>query len=133
MQAQVIKTSMVKGNRVATLTRKVDQLAKHTAKLNEMRTQATFRKAMNTIIDDVTKVANLLDQVAEDAGVKAPVSTEPTRSKVAAPVEFVKKYLDQHPDMSRKDAINALAKKGVNFATARTQYQRWHKARAEMN
>lgn len=128
MQAQVTKTTLVKGNRIAVLTRKVDQLAKHTAKLTELKTQATFRKGMNAVIGDITKVATLLDQVAEDAGVKTPVSQISGPSKIAAPVEFVKKYLDEHPDLPRKDAIDTLTRKGVNYATARTQYQRWHKA-----
>lgn len=47
------------------------------------------------------------------------------RSTVIKPFNVVHSFLDANPDMKRKDAITALIEQGVNFSTARTQYQRW--------
>lgn len=47
------------------------------------------------------------------------------RSSVLKPVEFVHQFLDAHPELSRKAAVQALVEAGVNYSTARTQYQRW--------
>lgn len=47
-------------------------------------------------------------------------------SKVESPLAFVHGFLNAHADMKRKDAMLALVEDhGVNFATARTQYQKW--------
>jgi len=48
-----------------------------------------------------------------------------TKSKIEKPVDFVHAFLDANPDMKRKEAVAALIAKGVNYSTARTQYQRW--------
>ncbi|QJD54340.1 hypothetical protein [Aminobacter phage Erebus] len=47
------------------------------------------------------------------------------RSRIMKPVDFVHAFLDAHPDMARKAAVQALVEQGVNYSTARTQYQRW--------
>jgi len=47
-------------------------------------------------------------------------------SKVESPLAFVHGFLNANADMKRKDAMLALVEDhGVNFATARTQYQKW--------
>lgn len=51
------------------------------------------------------------------------------KSSVVKPVEFVHGFLDANPGLSRKAAVQALVEAGVNYSTARTQYQRWFTAR----
>lgn len=51
------------------------------------------------------------------------------KSLVDKPVGFAHQFLTQHPELSRKEAVAALVEYGVNYATARTQYQRWFKGR----
>lgn len=47
-------------------------------------------------------------------------------SKVESPLAFVHGFLNANANMKRKDAMLALVEDhGVNFATARTQYQKW--------
>lgn len=50
-------------------------------------------------------------------------------SLVDKPVGFVHQFLANHPELSRKEAVAALVEYGVNYATARTQYQRWFSGR----
>lgn len=51
-------------------------------------------------------------------------------SLVDKPVGFVHQFLTEHPDLTRKEAIFVLVNSyGVNYSTARTQYQKWFKAR----
>jgi len=49
----------------------------------------------------------------------------PAKSAVGTPVEFVHQFLTANPQLKRKEAIAALVDAGVNFSTARTQYQKW--------
>ncbi|QIG68907.1 hypothetical protein EVB71_055 [Rhizobium phage RHph_Y55] len=124
MQAQVVNAE-----RVAVLLRKIDQLAKHTQGLTKAKTvNMTFKRTIEKVAEDVSSVASLVESVAHDNDLgPAPESETPARSKVARPVEFCKKFLDKNPEMPRKEAIAKLHAKGVNFATARTQYQKWFK------
>lgn len=51
------------------------------------------------------------------------------KSLVDKPVGFVHQFLSDNPGMTRKQAVMALTEGyGVNFSTARTQYQRWFSA-----
>lgn len=48
------------------------------------------------------------------------------KSLVDKPVAFVHAFLDNNPGMTRKEAVIALTEGyGINYSTARTQYQRW--------
>lgn len=49
-------------------------------------------------------------------------------SAIEKPVEFVHSFLTANPDMKRKEAVAALVNAGVNYSTARTQYQKWFTA-----
>lgn len=49
-------------------------------------------------------------------------------STVVQPVAFVRNWLDEHPDLPRKDAVAQLIELGVNRATVRTQYHKWAKS-----
>lgn len=54
------------------------------------------------------------------------------RSAVDKPVNFVWQFLSDNPGMTRKEAVIALTEGyGVNYSTARTQYQRWFAAQKE--
>ena len=50
-------------------------------------------------------------------------------SGIAKPVAYVHAYLAAHPDLSRKDALHQLCANGINYHTARTQYQVWFRGR----
>jgi hypothetical protein len=50
-------------------------------------------------------------------------------STVEKPVEFVHAFLSENPNLTRKQAVIALQGKGINYSTARTQYQKWFSAR----
>jgi hypothetical protein len=49
------------------------------------------------------------------------------RSAILKPVEYIWKFLDANPDMKRKDAVTHFVTNGINYSTARTQYQHWFK------
>lgn len=52
------------------------------------------------------------------------------KSLIEKPVGFVHQFLSDNPGLTRKAAILALVDGyGVNYSTARTQYQRWFQAR----
>lgn len=75
-----------------------------------------------------TPVEVVAEPVAPVAEVKSPaLKTIATtaRSAVLKPVEFVHAFLDAAEPMTRKAAIQTLVELGVNYSTARTQYQRW--------
>lgn len=56
---------------------------------------------------------------------KALASASVARSTIEKPVDFIHAYLTANPTLKRKQAIAALVEQGVNYSTARTQYQRW--------
>lgn len=49
-------------------------------------------------------------------------------SAIEKPVEFVHAFCNEHPEMKRKEAVTALVTYGINYSTARTQYQKWFTA-----
>lgn len=64
--------------------------------------------------------------VAKDRGPTYKEVANYDRSAVMKPVEFVHAFLNQHGhELTRKEAVVQLVSKGINYATARTQYQRW--------
>lgn len=52
-----------------------------------------------------------------------------SKSAIDTPVKFIHDFLNAHPDLKRKAAIYELTSRGINFSTARTQYQRWYSER----
>lgn len=78
------------------------------------------------------------DEAADEA--EAPVAETPklpsykemmkdtATSTVVKPVAFVHAFCDAHPDLTRKQATAELMALGINFSTARTQYQKWYTA-----
>lgn len=74
------------------------------------------------------------EEAAEVEGAKLPAYKVLARqsgpkSTIEKPVDFVHSFLDENPTMKRKEAIAALVGMGVNYSTARTQYQKWFSAR----
>lgn len=124
MQAYTVRRDTTGRWRV--LTRKVEQLEKDTAKLREPRTVAGMRKALAKVVEDVKQVENLVGEV--EISTEEVRVVEPNQSTIAKPVQFVHKFLDNNPTLGRKEAIEHLSRKGVNYSTARTQYQKWFKA-----
>lgn len=56
------------------------------------------------------------------------------KSSVDKPVAFIHQFLSQHPTLTRKQAVHALVSDhGINYSTARTQYQRWFVANKRGN
>jgi len=51
------------------------------------------------------------------------------KSAIENPVAFVHAFCSEHPDMKRKMAVASLVGFGINYSTARTQYQKWFSAR----
>lgn len=48
------------------------------------------------------------------------------KSAIEKPVAFIHQFLSDNPGMTRKEAVIALTEGyGINYSTARTQYQRW--------
>lgn len=46
-------------------------------------------------------------------------------STIGKPVAYVHAWLDANPALTRKAALAALCSAGINYSTARTQYQVW--------
>lgn len=51
------------------------------------------------------------------------------KSSLDNPVKFIHDWLNENPDVKRKQAVTTLVGLGVNYSTARTQYQRWFAGR----
>lgn len=78
------------------------------------------------------EVAPVAEVVAEVVAEKLPsykVAANHAKSTIEKPVDFVHAFLDENPDLGRKASVIALQRAGVNFSTARTQYQKWYQAR----
>ncbi len=51
-------------------------------------------------------------------------------STIESPVRRVWEIADSMPDAKRKDVVDACVAQGINFFTARTQYQKWRQSQA---
>ncbi|QIG73277.1 hypothetical protein EVC02_056 [Rhizobium phage RHph_N17] len=91
------------------------------------------------VIDSMTAIAEqvLADKVAEILTTeKAPAKLKSykqvanyDKSSKEKPVAFIHEFLSANPKLSRKEAVIALTSEhGINYSTARTQYQRWFTA-----
>lgn len=88
------------------------------------------------VLDSLTAVVEHAAEVAP-APVDAPKAKAPSykdfanydKSSVVKPVEYVHTFLDANPSLTRKAAVQALVEAGINYSTARTQYQRWFSGR----
>ena len=94
-----------------------------------------YEVAYNTAASNLDKDAAKAAKKAKKDAPKAPTYKQLPHyvpSTIDSPVAFVHGFLNAHPDMKRKDAVASLIKDhGVNFSTARTQYQRWFKNQQE--
>lgn len=106
--------------------------ARHMPMLTAYREAAIARQ-------DAEAAAKLAKDIAEQNA--APKSKQPAykvlarqseaTSSVDNPVAFVHSFCDAHPEMSRKETVAALVAQGVNYSTARTQYQKWFAKKAK--
>lgn len=72
------------------------------------------------------------DEIPAPKGTKSrstPTRHYENKSSVDGAVKVCWDLFDANPDARRKDAIQAAVDKGVAFYTARTQYQKWFKAK----
>lgn len=96
---------------------------------------ADFRKARHMPMLDAYEVEYVAaaTSIAKKAKKNAPKALTYKQlphgvpSTIESPVAFVHGFLNANPKMKRKDAVAALIGTGINFSTARTQYQVWFK------
>lgn len=89
---------------------------------------------------DLARDEQLVEAVRDDKKEVAPVAKVETKqgdvpsyknmvrhekSTIEKPLATIHAFLDANVGMKRKDAIAVLVEQGINFYTARTQYQRW--------
>lgn len=104
---------------------------------------ADWRNARHMPMLTAYREAAIARQDAEEAARKAAASAEPkskqpaykvlarqseATSSVDNPVAFVHAFCSANPGMTRKETVAALVAQGVNYSTARTQYQKWFTA-----
>lgn len=121
--------TLVDASDLTSLTNKIVKLARHAKDLNAVKTPAELQKTIETVFADMNEVRETVDGIAGVVEHHANDNTadESQPSTVKKPVEVVRKFLARNPNMSRKNAIEKLYAKGVNRATARTQYHKFHK------
>lgn len=89
------------------------------------------RESADIARDEAFLVAKAEEEKVEKTG-EVPYKLMPVlKSTVDNPLKVVHTFLDEHPNLKRKDAVSLLVEMGVNFYTARTQYQRWFTKRKE--
>lgn len=105
--------------------------ARHMPMLEAYRTsvEAAAEEAPVTAVDSETVEEVEEVEVVKVASYKELARASAPTSTVVKPVELVRNFLDANPEMGRKQAVAALVGMGVNFSTARTQYQKWFTAR----
>lgn len=97
--------------------------ARHMPMLEAYRAEAQVEK---DVAEDVEVVND--EDAAKIPSYKELARTSLAVSTVAKPVELVRTFLSANPQLDRKAAVAALVGMGVNFSTARTQYQKWYTA-----
>lgn len=100
--------------------------ARHMSMLEEYRAAIEDAKEEVVVLDSLTEVEV---EMAKIASYKELARASASTSTVVKPVEHVRNFLDANPTLGRKQAVAALVEMGVNFSTARTQYQKWFSAR----
>jgi hypothetical protein len=68
-------------------------------------------------------------EAPKSKGRKEPTRSYIGKSTVEGAVSLSHSIFDANPDARRKDAIQLAVDAGITFYTARTQYQKWFKAR----
>jgi hypothetical protein len=102
----------------------------YTTKANAVRGAKRAGHVDNVLVearDDGFGYVVIAQETTKAPSYKAMYSRE--HSRIENPFNVVHSFLDANPNLKRKNAIAALVDKGVNFSTARTQYQRWFSKR----
>ena len=100
----------------------IDQAAAEASSIKEVDIPDPLKDAINS--------HDFADKAIEDAVRAAKIPPYKTfarydASAVDKPCAFVHQFLSDHPTLTRKQAMHALMQYGVNYSTARTQYQKW--------
>lgn len=105
--------------------------ARHMPMLEEYRSEADVAAAIEDACEEVEVLDSLTEvevEVVKVASYKELARASAPTSTVVKPVELVRTFLSANPQLDRKAAVAALVGMGVNFSTARTQYQKWYTA-----
>lgn len=109
--------------KLAAMHAQVDELKATTEETAEDR----LRAATNNDFAGNKGVQNAAREIAKTKSYKQVAHYG--KSTVDKPVGFIHQFLSDNPGMTRKEAVIALTEGyGVNYSTARTQYQRWYSA-----
>ncbi|QWY83370.1 hypothetical protein [Rhizobium phage RHph_X3_2] len=126
-----MQANVANPQRINALHKTVSKLSQDIKRLDESKTAAAMQRAMTKVATDFKLVKAIVDEVLMNN--EAPhdnAEADHEKSTVEHPVQFVHKFLDKNPTLSRKAAIDKLRAKGVNISTARTQYHKWKNAHA---
>lgn len=113
--------------------------ARHDAMLIDFET--TYTVAATNLLEDAllaeqeaNAAENEIAEIAAGATKLPSYKSIPHRahSLIESPVAFVHGFLNANPGMTRKAAVIALTQvHGINYSTARTQFQKWFKAQKD--
>lgn len=121
-----MQMNVTESPKINTLHKTATKLTQDIQRLNEAKTAAAMQRAMAKVALDFKLVKSVVDEVLMNNEVPhGTTDEEHAKSTVDNPVQFVHKFLDKNPSLTRKVAIDKLRAKGVNVSTARTQYHKW--------
>lgn len=105
--------------------------AEHAANEANAKAEAEARAAADTELAKKLPVKKAKKAATGEKVVPYKLMTYHPTSLIQSPVAEVHKFLDANPTLGRKASVAKLVEMGINFATARTQYQRWSSKRAK--
>jgi hypothetical protein len=91
--------------------------------------QAKYEAEQAALVAKTAEINATVEEKAKLPAYKVLARMSGSTSTVAKPVEIVHSFCDQNAHLSRKEAVAALVEMGINYSTARTQYQKWFTAR----
>lgn len=115
MNAQTVTPKKI----VSSLFRKIDKLKRDTAGF--IPGELPSADLLDRVIGDLHEVEGAAKLLRDRQ------MADTTEAYPAHPVAFIREFLTANPTLDRKEVINRLLQLGLNPATVRTQYQRWHK------
>ncbi|QIG67669.1 hypothetical protein EVB51_052 [Rhizobium phage RHph_Y17] len=98
-------------------------------KLDEMRATVEQVKTLVKATTEEAAPAPVAESVAPEKMKSYKQVANYNKSSKESPVAYIHAFLSANPTLSRKAAVIALTSEhGINYSTARTQYQRWFSA-----
>lgn len=104
----------------------IDEKTGEMTRYSELPEDEQLRLAQPVKIEDVAPVSVSTEKLP---AYKVLANKSGKKSSLENPVKFIHDWLNENPDVKRKQAVTTLVECGVNYATARTQYQRWFSGR----